>query len=356
MNKVARYTTASMTLLFLLGLLVATPGAVLPHWSAEFGVHGEVAWFFNLQLLGLLLGVAYASRQRRRQPLLPLSALALGGAYLLMALAPSFSWIVAAALVAGAAQGVLNIQSNGMVGDLHPQRRVVMLNRANAAFGLGAVSAPLLVNLLPWRGAFVVVAVAYALAAVLCWGAPQALSVSGAFDLKKSLAALPLLLAVGLYVATESSLSAWSGVYLAALGYSLRLAGLLLSAYWLLITLSRLSVAAWVAGAPLQRLRLLSLGSLAVLLAVVFPPLAPAFPLAAVFFGPIFGTSFAYVQSVFGLETTAGMFYTTAIGSTAGPALFALVGNPRYLPWGFLLLAALLAASLQLAVLRSRKT
>ncbi|WP_457627236.1 MFS transporter [Oceanithermus sp.] len=345
MNSTTRYTLASFSLLFLLGAFVATPGAVLPAWRLEFGVQEAIAAFFNAQLLGLLLGVSLAIRLRRRHPLVPLAAVALGMGYAAMALAPAFGWVVLAAGVAGLAQGVLNVHANGLVGELHPERRVLMLNRVNAAFGLGAVSAPLLMTLLPWRAAFWGFALAFFASAVLVWGAPPTASASRRVSWSSLRAALPLLLAVGLYVGVEASISAWSGAYLAELGYPLRLAGVLLSVYWLLLTLSRLGLAHWVAAAPLRRLRQLTAASLGVLAALFWPPLAPLFPLAAIFFGPIFGTSFAYIQGRYGQEWTAGMFYAAALGSTLAPSLFAWLPDPRWIPLGFLFLGGLLFAS-----------
>ena len=345
MNPTTRYTLASLVSLFLLGAFVATPGAVLPQWRAEFGITGEVAWFFNLQLLGLVIGVAVATRVVKRHPLLTLSAALFGLAYLAMGAASQFSWIAAAAAPAGFAQGVLNVHANGMVGDLHPDRRVLMLNRVNAAFGLGAVGAPLLFTWANWRLGFVLIGLLFVLAAALAWGAPATERRAGRITLSRVFRVMPLLLTVGLYVATEASISAWSGAYLTELGYPVRLAGLLLAGYWLLLTLSRLFLASWVAKRPLVRLLELTAGSLVVLAALFLPPLAPLFPLAAVFFGPIFGTSFAHIQGRFGQELTGGMFYAAAIGSTVGPALFAPIQDPRLIPAGFLLLGLLLLAA-----------
>lgn len=345
MNPTLRYTLASFVLLYLVGAFVATPGAVLPAWRQEFGVYEAMASFFNAQLLGLLAGVTLAIRLRKRHPVVPLAALLLGLAYLAMATTPSFGRVIAAAGAAGLAQGILNVHANGLVGDLHPETRVQMLNRANAAFGVGAISAPLLVALLPWRWAFGLFAAIFFLAAVLAWGAPPAASVARRISWSGLRRVMPLLLAVGLYVGTEASISAWSGTYLTALGYPARLAGVLLSAYWLLLTLSRLGLASWVADRPLQRLRHLTAGSLLVLLALFFPALAPLFPLAAIFYGPIFGTSFAYLQGRYGSEWAAGMFYAAAVGSTLAPSALAWLPDPRWIPAGFLALGLLLFAS-----------
>jgi len=349
MNSTARYTLASFVVLFLLGAFVATPGAALPQWRTEFGIGGEVAWFFNLQLFGLVVGVALATRVVKRHPLLTFSAALFGLAYLAMGAAHQFGWIAVAAAPAGFAQGVLNVHANGMVGDLHPDRRVLMLNRVNAAFGLGAVGAPLLFTWAGWRFGFTLIGLLFVVAALLAWGAPAAEKRLGQITLAHVWKIMPLLLTVGLYVATEASLSAWSGAYLTELGYSVRLAGLLLAGYWLLLTLSRLFLASWVAEQPLPRLLQLIAGSLVVLAALFLPQLAPLFPLAAIFFGPIFGTSFALIQGRFGQELTGGMFYAAAVGSTIGPALFATIKDPHLIPAGFLLMGLLLLAAVFVA-------
>jgi len=350
MSSTTRYTLASLVSLFLLGVFVATPGAVLPQWRAEFGITGEVAWFFNLQLLGLVIGVAVATRVVKRHPLLTISAALFGLAYLAMAAAGEFAWIAAAAAPAGFAQGVLNVHANGMVGDLHADRRVEMLNRVNAAFGLGAVGAPLLFTWSNWRFGFTLIGLLFTVAALLAWGAPAARRVGQKVTPSRILAVMPLLFTVGLYVATEASISAWSGAYLTEIGYSVRLAGFLLSGYWLLLTLSRLLLANWVAADPLRRLLELTAGSLLVLAALFVPQLAPLFPLVAIFFGPIFGTSFALIQGRHGQELTGGMFYAAAIGSTVGPALFAPIRDPHLIPVGFLLMGLLLTASVAIAL------
>ncbi|WP_457631035.1 MFS transporter [Oceanithermus sp.] len=356
MNPTLRYTLAGFSALFLIGAFVATPGAVLPQWRAEFGVTSQVAWYFNLQLLGLVLGVSAASRTARRHPLFAAAAAIFGLAYLAMAAAPAFGLVALAAAPAGFAMGVLNIHANGLVGDLHPERRVLMVNRANAFFGVGAVGAPLLLTLAYWRSGFVLLGLLFIVAAALAWQAPPAARRRGGGRRPRGRVVLPLLLAVGLYVAVEASLSAWSGTYLTSLGYPLELTGLLLSSYWLLLTLSRLFVAPWVAGNPLPRLVELTAGSLAVLAAIFWPPLAPLFPLAAVFFGPIFGTSFAHIQSLYGQEATGGMFYAAAVGSSLGPAAFALIKDPRRLPAGFILLGALLLVAVYAAARRSQSS
>jgi len=346
MNHTVRYTLASLTLLFWLGFFVATPGAVLPFWRGEFGVLGGMAAFFDLQLAGLLAGVWLATRLRNRQPAIPLGAGAMAAAYLVMSLAPSFVWLVAAAGAGGVAQGLLNVHANGLVGELHPRTRVLMLNRINAAFGVGAIAAPLLLTMVPWRWGFALAALGWLIGGALAWGAPAVRERLGAPDPAALLRVMPLLAAVGLYVAVESSISAWSGAYLTELGYPVRLAGFLLAGYWFLLTLSRLGLAPWVAADPLHRLFQLALASLAVLGLILWPPLAPLFPLAAVFYGPIFATSFAALQARYGQELTAGMFYAAAVGGTLGPALFALIPDPRSIPLGFLVLAALLLLAL----------
>jgi len=124
-----RFFLGAFLSLFLVGVVVALPGAALPHWREAFAVGKEVSWFFTSLLLGLLLGIRLA-QGKRRHPLFPL-------ALFLLALAPGFPWVVATAFLMGVAEGVMNVHGNSLVGDLYPERRVELLNRVNVGFGGG---------------------------------------------------------------------------------------------------------------------------------------------------------------------------------------------------------------------------
>jgi MFS family permease len=328
-----RFFLGAFLSLFLVGVVVALPGAALPHWREAFAVGKEVSWFFTSLLLGLLLGIRLAQGERRH-PLFPLALFLLALALTGVALAPSFPWVVAMAFLMGLAEGVMNVHGNSLVGDLYPERRVELLNRVNVGFGLGAVSTPLALTLMPYRDLLLLSALMALLAGLLVYGAPPVRSLAR----EEARGLLPFLLAVGLYTGLEGALATWNRVWLQGLGHAAATGGLLLSLYWLFLALGRLFLARPVAERPLAALRGLLLGVLLLLLLNLFPPTALLFPLAGFLLGPLFSTLFALVQTRFGHRALGGLLYAGAAGSTLIPALFALLPLPG-IPLGLLALA-----------------
>ncbi|SDE80453.1 Fucose permease [Thermus arciformis] len=327
-----RFFSGAFLSLFLVGVVVALPGAALPHWRERYGVEGEVSGFFAALLLGLLLGVRLAQGPRRH-PLFPGALLLLGLAFLGMALAPSFPWVVALAFLLGLGEGVMNVHGNSLVGELYPERRVELLNRVNVAFGLGAVFTPLALTLGPYASVLLLVALLSLLGALLVWRAPEVAHTPR----KKGERLWPFLLAAALYTGLEGSLATWNRVWLERLGHPVGVGGVLLSLYWLLLALGRLLLAERVAKRPLGALRGLLLGVFALLGLNLLPPTALLFPLAGFLLGPFFSTLFALVQARFGHRALGGLLYAGAAGSTLIPALFALL-PPEGIPFGLLLL------------------
>ena len=344
-----RFTLGSFLGLFMVGAIVATPGAVLPQWTAEFGVQREVGLFFNLLLAGLVAGIALASRLPGRHPLMPLALGLTAGGFILAAQAREFTWVLAAAPALGFGNGVANVHGNSLVGELFKHRRVLALNLVNAAFGLGAMSAPFLAVLLPWRTVFAVLATLALAGTALVWNAPRVADRPQPARRGWPRGAGALLLAVLVYTGLEGALATWSGAYLAHLGREAALAGTLLSLYWGGLTLGRVLLAPFVARAPLRALGFLMGASMLVLALTLAPPLAVLFPLAGVFYGPLFGTVFALVQERFGHRLVGPMFYAGALGSTLIPAAFRLAPHAGLLPYGFLALAAGLYGVIRLA-------
>jgi MFS family permease len=328
-----RFFLGAFLSLFLVGVVVALPGAALPHWREAFAVGKEVSWFFTSLLLGLLLGIRLAQGERRH-PLFPLALFLLALALTGVALAPSFPWVVAMAFLMGLAEGVMNVHGNSLVGDLYPERRVELLNRVNVGFGLGAVFTPLALTLMPYRALLLLSALMALLAGLLVYGAPPVRSLARG----EARGLLPFLLAVGLYTGLEGALATWNRVWLQGLGHTTATGGLLLSLYWLFLALGRLFLARRVAHKPLLALKGLLLGVLLLLVLNFFPPTALLFPLAGFFLGPLFSTLFALVQARFGHRALGGLLYAGAAGSTLIPALFALLPLPG-IPLGLLALA-----------------
>lgn len=328
-----RFFLGAFLSLFLVGVVVALPGAALPHWRARYGVEGEVGLFYALTLLGLLLGIRLG-QEERRHPLFPSALLLLALALPLLARMPTFAGVVALAFLLGLAEGVLNVHGNSLVGELFPERRVEAVNRVNVGFGLGAVFTPLALTLLPYDLFLALAGLLALLAAVLVWKAPAVQSPPRS----KVRGLLPFLLAVALYTGLEGALATWNRVWLEALGHAVGVGGVLLSLYWLFLALGRLLLANRVAKHPLRALRALLLGVFFLLLSNLSPPTALLFPLAGFLLGPLFSTLFALVQARFGHRALGGLLYAGAAGSTLVPALFALL-PPEGIPLGLLGLA-----------------
>ncbi|GAA6763909.1 MFS transporter [Thermus hydrothermalis] len=329
-----RFFWGSFLALFLVGVIVALPGAALPLWRARYGVGEEVSFFFTVLLLGLLLGVRLAQGERRH-PLFPGALFLVGLGFLGLALAPSFPWVVALAFLLGLGEGTMNVHGNSLVGELDPRRRVELLNRVNVAFGLGTVTTPFALTFLPY-GLFLALAGLLALlAAFLVWGAPAV-----AHAPRGEAGRLwPFLLLVALYTGLEGALATWNRVWLEALGHPTALGGVLLSLYWLFLALGRLVLARRVAARPLFALKALLAGVMGLLCLNFLPPTALLFPLAGFLLGPLFSTLFALVQARFGHRALGGLMYAGATGSTLIPALFALLPHGG-IPVGLLALAA----------------
>ncbi|VCU54252.1 hypothetical protein TTHN1_02061 [Thermus thermophilus] len=328
-----RFLAGSFLALFLVGVIVALPGAALPFWRARYGVGEEVSFFYTALLLGLLLGVRLG-QEERRHPLFPLALGLVGLAFLGLAWAPTYTWVVPLAFLLGLGEGVMNVHGNSLVGELYPERRVELLNRVNVAFGLGAVFTPLALTQLPYPLVLSLVGLIALGAGLLVLGAPPAARPPG----RPRGALWPFLLAVGLYTGLEGALATWNRVWLEALGHATALGGLLLSLYWLLLALGRLLLAGRVAQDPLRALRGLLLGVMGLLLLNFLPQTALLFPLAGFLLGPLFSTLFALVQARFGHRALGGLMYAGAAGSTLIPGFFALLPVSG-IPWGLLALS-----------------
>ncbi|NEO97528.1 MAG: MFS transporter [Symploca sp. SIO2E9] len=336
-----RFTIAGFLGLFLHGSIVALPGGILPQWQAEFGADFGIGPFYNLFLLGSLLGISLTSKRRQRHPLMSLSCSAIGCA-LLIASTLGLQGLLVAAFLLGLGDGVLTLQGNSLVGELHPKRRVAILNWANATFGVGAISAPLLGSFLPWRMVVTLVALLALVSAILAWGSPpvQDLSLKGK-NIPWRRASIFLLI-VMFYMGLESSLGTWSSAYLIHLGRDITLSGTLLSLYWGCLTLGRMTLAGWVGQKPVQSLSLLLFCPLVVLGLSLIPPLALLFPLAGFFYGPLFATMFALLQERCGHVALSYLLYAAYIGKTSIPAFLSLLDDPAYLAYEFIFLALVL--------------
>lgn len=340
-----RLTAAGFIGLYLHGIVVATPGAFLGQWTDTFGQGVNISLFYTLFLVSSFVGLAWVARQKYRHPLLALAFAAVGMAFMAAAFAPSFGWIGGAALLTGFGDGILNFHCNNLVGELHPRHRITVLNWANATFGLGALSAPLLSAALPWRIAFCGVAMGALLVISLAWQAPPVQNFRPSQDQMQWSVACPFLLVILIYVGLESSMGTWSGPYLNSLGWNQDWQSALLSAYWGGLTLGRLTLGVWVGSRPVRRLQVLVLMGMSAIALTAFPGFGFMFAIAAFLYGPTFATIFALLQERCGHVALGYLFYAAYLGKTLFPAGLDQIPNALDLRYGFLGLALLLFVS-----------
>jgi MFS transporter, DHA1 family, tetracycline resistance protein len=113
--------------------------------AAIFGIFGTV--FALMQFVcSPLLGVL--SDRFGRRPVIVLSNLGLGLDYVLMALAPTVSWLFTGRVVAGITSASMTTASACVADVAEPQRRAAGFGLLGAAFGLGFIAGPAIGGLL----------------------------------------------------------------------------------------------------------------------------------------------------------------------------------------------------------------
>jgi hypothetical protein len=119
--------------------------------------------------------------------------------------------------------------------------------------------------------------------------------------------------------------SSFAGLYLQGFNYDLRSIGLLLSLYWVGITLGRLLLGGFVAVNPLPRLLVLHGLAVLVALCLLSPSTVWLFPLIGFLVAPTFPVLYTFTQNQVGSFAIAYVFYMGTTGSNLIPAGFALI-------------------------------
>lgn len=316
-------------------MIGAIPGASLPQWSREFELGTQLSWYFNLFLLGIVIGIAFTSRLKVRHPWLSLQVGLIAVGLLIAALWPGFDGVLLAAALLGFGVGGINLHANALPGELYPENRLLVLSRVNTAFGLGAVIAPLLAVVLPWRSVFLLLALVVLAAAITMWKAPPPERQPLEQHHTQVRGLWRVLFTVVLYVGFEVCLATFAPRYMQEVGFSAAVIGVLLALYWGSLSLGRLALSNFIAQHTLWRVNALLIA--AALLCILF--FAPAalwlFPLAGFLLGPTFPTFFTLVRGRFGYKALEYLFYAGSVGGTIVPALFALIGS-TFIPIGWL--------------------
>jgi DHA1 family tetracycline resistance protein-like MFS transporter len=126
-------------------LVLTFTGGDGAHAAAIFGLFGTV--FALMQFVcSPLLGVL--SDRFGRRPVIVLSNLGLGLDYVLMALAPTVSWLFAGRVIAGITSASMTTASAYVADVAPPEQRAAGFGVIGAAFGLGFIAGPAIGGLL----------------------------------------------------------------------------------------------------------------------------------------------------------------------------------------------------------------
>ena len=331
--------------LFLFAVYLEAVGILLPELGRTFrlgpAIEGRI---FPASFGGYILGVVscgvLSDRLGRKRVLLGtvlVYAVALG----LAGFAHSFGMVLTAFALIGAGGGAMETVASALAADLYPEKRAAILNALQIAFSTGAILSPLLAQKLlvlgaDWHRLFLGVALAnFVLLALLAVQKFPALAHSAeALDgaaLKAVLtqpAFLILCAAQALYVGAEVGLSSWLPSYFGRLPGGAAWSGVVVSGFWLAVTLGRAAVGGGVVGLPLTRLAALMgiLGAAASSAALLFSSTGPVLVC-------IFGTGLCF-SGIFGLVLAeTGNRYSNAAGTVFGGVVAAGGVGGAVVPW-----------------------
>lgn len=267
--------------LFLYAVYLGALSVLLPFIGASFGLGSAAEGrLFPANFVGFVVGVLVCGGLsdrlgRKAVLLLGIGAYALGLA-LFGGAAAYPSALLASALI-GAGTGAMETVASALASDLFPERRAFILNALQVAFGAGAALSPalshhLLTSGTDWRTLYLALAVANALLflTLTLQSVPRTIHPPEALDLAALRAVLRqpafvvLCLSQALYVGAETGFFSWMPTYFQRLPGGPAWAGLVVTGFWVAMTVGRLATGALVAHMPLSRLILwLALGGVA---------------------------------------------------------------------------------------------
>ena len=348
--------------IFVFGIVMAILGAILPSLFERIRFNkseaGNLFFVMNLAMLGMSVVFGPVVDRFGYRILLAFSALLVAGAFLLFTVAPSYSILLAAALLLGLGGGGLNGGSNALTSDLNPERRSAALNLLGIFFGFGALLIPFLIGtLLGFLGINVILIIAATLSLIpfvifLLLRFPQAKQAQG-FPLRRAARVVrsPLLWLCGFLLffqsGNEFTVGGWISTYLNEnFRFSPMSAALILAAYWGGMMVGRLVVSRVLVRTMRNEALILSSAVLA-LAGTIIMAAAPSGLLASVGvvmtglgFAAIFPTTLAVAGEAFAdLTGTAFsvIFMVALAGGMTAPWLAGRVANSSGLRSGFII-------------------
>ena len=338
--------------LFLYAVYLGAFGVLLPALGAAFHMGSAVeARLFPANFGGFIIGVLLCgtlSDRVGRKPVLLGGTALYALALVLAARAPTFGLALAAFALVGMGTGAMETVASALAADLFPDRRAAILNALQVAFGAGAAVSPLTVHALlragtDWRTLFLWLAAANAalILALAFQPLPRAQGHGEALDpaalraVLRQPVFLALCLAQALYVGAESGFSSWMPTYFERrLPGGAAWAGLVVTVFWVAMTVGRTAANALFGRLPLARLAGWSAagGAAGAVGALVWTT-----PLTVLGFVAWTGLCFS---AIFGLVLAdAGERYSQASGTAFGGVVAAGGVGGAALPWAIGILA-----------------
>jgi len=342
---------------FLMGAQGAAYGPLLLPLTHRFGIDlptagASISANFAGGLIAVTAGLGLLSRVAARPFVWGALGLTALGA-LAVALAPAWPLVLGGVAVAGTGLGALDIGLTNIVAHSRGTRNSARLNLVNGAYGLGAVTGPLLVtlaggDLLPLFGGGALVALALVPAVAGIRGRLPHEPEAGRPG--RGLLVLLFMAAFVLYVGVEWGIGGWMPSHLVYLGHPAATAAVLTSGFWLLFAVGRLLAALIPAGVSEGAIVLggCAAATLALLLAAA-GPLAPAgYLLAGLAIAPIWPTAVGWLARRRPRDTraTAWLFPAAAVGGAVIPGGIGFLLGWVGLGWTPLVLAAVAAGTL----------
>ncbi len=274
----ARLLTAGLVMLIAVyGLLNNYQSVVLNSVVEAFrltgGAQGIMTSMINVGSIAAFLTAPMLQGRLKKTTVLLIASALLAGSFALLGAGRALAGLIAASLLTGVGFGWIDANCNAVMVDLHRDKSAKFLGLLHGGYGVGGLSAPLLISALlavvSWR------TVSFLMGAlILCAGVAFLLLLTGAkrgvpaptveprltlgsvktflFRRKNAL----MLLATMLYSVTESGLLIWVVRYLTLQYDAEALGSVALSLYWVFATLSRFLAPRL----PLRPLKLFLLG------------------------------------------------------------------------------------------------
>lgn len=330
--------------MLMFGVVLACLGAILPQVIARFGIgKGEAGSLFSLLSLGILAGSLVFGPLVDRfgyRPVLAACAVLIAAGLEGIAGAGSPAPLRAAVLAIGVGGGAINGATNALVADISEGGRSAGLSLLGVFFGVGALGVPFALGLLAGSAGDRAVIAATGALAVL----PLLAFALVRFPPPKQAQGFPLaraaellhdrrLLLLGAMLFCESGMEITLGGWTAAffheeLALSAERAVLLLSLYWLAMTVARLILGALLRRARAERVLA---GSIAVALAGALTLLASRQVAPAAGGLALLGAGFAAVYPV--VLGWVGDLHPALSGTAFSLVLAMALAGGMVLPW-----------------------